>query len=689
MTQAVQQPELDDPKLSSSQPAKPSESVLDATKHHRHDLDGLRAFAIALVVAYHVWVGRVSGGVDVFLLLSAYFMTGSLVRKAEGGKFGLGTYWVNRFWRLVPVAALTIGGVLALTYFFFPASAWEGIWAQSWASLFYWQNWELAATSVDYYARGADVVSPLLHFWSLSVQGQVFVLWPLILLACWGLARLLRVPLRAVALGAFAAIFVASLAYSIWVTSANQTYAYYDTFARLWEFALGSLVAVIPLPKALPRIGAEIVGWVGVLALLVCGMVLDVSGGFPGYLALWPSLAAVAIIVAGATPRTSFGAFLGSRPMRWIGKIAYPLYLVHWPILVAVMVATGVDRPDFATGTAIIGASIALAVLIRYIVERPLQLIRFKPRTAWAGALALAFMACLVIVPLTQWRAAEQDKAANLAASTDHPGAETLDVLLSQPPADVTLIPLGSQLGDEWGTLEEECSEDNRPDGIEAGKDCAQTIVDPAAPTLLVVGDSHAQQWMAALAPIADDNNYNVVAVLRGGCAFALEEYDGGESTGCGQWRAEVISYIQQTQPAVVATVGTRSIADSSDERELEGLVSTLDAIRGSAGQIILLRDTPRHDENMYECVQSNLEDLDECTTPMEDVLASTNPIAGLSSDTVHVVDMSPYFCPDGQCVGVLGNVIVYIDDNHIGRTFMETLSNPLEHTLREVGMQW
>ena len=148
---------------------------------YRPEVQGLRALAVLMVVTYHVWFGRVSGGVDIFLLISAFLLTLSFIRKVEGGKaLGLGRYWLHMFKRLLPAVVVVLLGVLAATALFVPRSRWSDILAQAWSSLLYFQNWVLAANSVDYYATDQSVASPLQHFWSLSVQGQVFILWPIL-----------------------------------------------------------------------------------------------------------------------------------------------------------------------------------------------------------------------------------------------------------------------------------------------------------------------------------------------------------------------------------------------------------------------------------------------------------------------------------------------------------------------------
>ncbi len=151
---------------------------------HRAELQGLRAVAIGMVVAYHIFLGRVSGGVDVFLLISAFLLTGTFASRLEkGAPLRVGRYWIKAFKRLLPPAVVTILGVLLLVRLFFPGYRWREVIAQALASTFSVENWHLADAAVDYYAVDRTQASPLQHFWSLSIPGQVFLLWPL--LFCW------------------------------------------------------------------------------------------------------------------------------------------------------------------------------------------------------------------------------------------------------------------------------------------------------------------------------------------------------------------------------------------------------------------------------------------------------------------------------------------------------------------------
>ena len=377
-------------------------SATDDGARYRLDIDGLRAVAIFLVVIYHVWFGRVSGGVDVFLMISAFFLTGSFARRIEGGgPLRVPGYWARKFRRLLPAAAVTLVGTAVAVYALYPPTVWPTIWRQTWASLFYVENWALAADSVDYYARDEVLPSPLQHFWSLSVQGQVFILWPLLLLAsAWLIRRFALRPVLVLSI-VFGIVFVASLAFSIYETATNQQLAYFDTRTRLWEFAAGSLVAVLLPYFVAPAWVRAALGWIGLAGIVVCGMVIDVQGGFPGYLALWPVVCTALVVLAGQTP-APFGPtrFLSSRPLRALGRDAYALYLVHWPILITVLLVTETTSVGFLAGAAIILSSMLIARLISWGVENPLRRWSLADRSTPVGLAVILASVLVVAVPL-------------------------------------------------------------------------------------------------------------------------------------------------------------------------------------------------------------------------------------------------------------------------------------------------
>ncbi|MDQ5863021.1 MAG: acyltransferase, partial [Actinomycetota bacterium] len=442
----------------------------------RPEVQGLRALAVLMVVTYHVWLGRVSGGVDIFLLISAFLLTLSFVRKVEAGKaFNLLSHWLHLFKRLLPAAVVVLLGILAGTWLILPQSRWPDVLDQAWASLLYRQNWLLADTAVDYYAQDHSGASPLQHFWSLSIQGQVFILWPLIFAGAalvWRL--LLRLPAgcpqpsyRMVLLAAFSGIFIASLIFSIDQTATNQAYAYFDTRTRLWEFALGSLLALV-LPYLKPGKALRVVlGWAGLAAMVSCGLVLTVDRSFPGYIALWPTLAAAAIIVAGQSG-SQFGVdrLLGWKPLVALGDNSYALYLWHWPVLVLALAAAGVEAPGLGQGLCVVAASIALAVLTTRFVEKPLREWHWPQLRAWRTAVVIAACCAVLAGPVAVWQTSLTAEEAAAAAQPREltPGAASLTPEnAGKPMPEARLIPAPAAMKNEWADIDGLCTDANVP----------------------------------------------------------------------------------------------------------------------------------------------------------------------------------------------------------------------------------
>ncbi|CAI7624539.1 unnamed protein product [Penicillium discolor] len=558
---------------------------------YRADIDGLRTLAIVLVVIYHVWFGRVSGGVDVFLMISAFLLTGSLARRAEAGTpLALPRFWIRRFRRLVPAAAATLLAVLAAAAAFFPPTQWTRIWNETWASLFYVQNWQLAFSAVDYYARDSSETSPLQHFWSLSIQGQVFLLWPLLIFLVALLLRRRRDLVRPTLVGVFLVIFVWSLWFSIVETRADQAFAYFDTRTRL--------------------------------------------GRFPGFLALWPVLCAAAVIVSGVgDTRGGPASFLASKPMTFLSGDAYALYLVHWPILVTGMVLWDVDRVGLGAGTLIILCSLVAARLLSRGIERPL---RESSRTGRAGSLrGLAVIAASVVVVAGvtgTWRGTQELRAAEIAAEvadSHYPGAAQVGAAIDIAGGEQPLIPLPTALEDEWS--------------LNVGAETAEHRV-------LVIGDSHAQQLSIPLnALFEDDDDVAVITLLHGGCTAGLfEESRSLSLDSCETWVRAAFDYAKEISPDAVYIVVTRADA-SAPERLLRGVEDVVAEMRMAGIPVI------------------------------------GNPAEALGND-ITLVDFTPWLCPSDVCEAVIGNVAVYIDDNHLSGTYARTLTPVLEQILAESG---
>lgn len=647
---------------------------------YRADIDGLRALAIGLVVVYHVWFGRVSGGVDVFLMISAYFMTASFARRlAARDAEPLFRYWSRRFARLLPAAVVTMIGILVAVAIAYPSSSWQEVWRQTWASLFYFQNWELAASSIDYYDR--DTLSPLQHFWSLSIQGQVFIVWPVIMVATALLARRFTANLERSLVIVFGAIFLASLAYSVIYTAIEQQAAYFSTFARLWEFALGSLLALAISRVRLPRVLAAVIGWVGIVGIVLCGAVLDVQSGFPGFLALWPILSAAAVILAGsANPPAGPTRLLASPVLGKLSGISYALYLVHWPVLVTWLVVNERTTVSFAEGAAIIGLSLILAIAVTYLIERPVA--RLTARGIRRAHVTVVISVLTVALPLAAWQTAEGVRADLYTGN--HPGARVLMPGGDQLPVSAdTLVPLGSALDEEWVDLGSDCTAEFASREPALAGSCRELRPEwRSSATVFVVGDSHAQQWMGALLPIAEERNWTVVALLKGGCAFAPDEPLGAD--GCEEWREAAFDYVMAHTPDMLYSMGTKTVAERPTERALRGIEQYTEPIAAAGTNVVLVRDNPRFTFDAFQCVEENGPDAAACIFDADEVLARQNPAERLDAERVTVVDLSGYLCPNDVCSPTIGGVVIYLDRNHLTWTYAETLSLALEEQIAD-----
>lgn len=674
-------------RLTLRQPTRPSVDgrVVEGRWAYRADVDGLRAVAILLVVTYHVWFGRVSGGVDVFLMLSAFFLTRGFVRRMAGpDPVRPLPHLLGIFRRLLPAAAVTLAGVLALVWIAYPPTAWRALWDQTWASLAYVQNWVLAADAVDYYAR-TEIPSPLQHFWSMSVQGQAFVLWVVLLGLCQVIVRRRGLPPDRVVGVVFGVVFALSFAYSVVRTATAQELAYFDTGARLWEFAAGSLL-VVALPHV--RFGAParaVLGWAGLAGLLILGAVLDVRGGFPGFLALWPVLCAAAIVVSGSGDDGGRGParLLSSRPLQAVGRDAYALYLVHWPILVTFLVVNERTEVGLVGGAAIIALSLLLARTLTWAVDRPVRAWRRTDGSPLVPVAVAAVAASVVAVPLGSWQVSTwaQERAIEAQALRDNPGAAVLrDPSLAEIPAEAELLPLPTLLDDEWVQLENPCAGRWSVDTEILSGTCFETSRTARAGfTIAVIGDSHAQQLTGALLPVAEENGWGVVSLIKGGCSMGLAEP--GMDERCDAWREEAIDLVERVVPDAVLTVVTRSDAGEDDEVLRPGIEMFLERMGDAGIPVLAVRDNPRFAFDMYGCVV-DADDPLECATPRAASLADVNPAAVLERPGVDLVDLTPWICPDDLCVGVIGNVVVYRDDNHLSRLYARTLGPSLAEQL-------
>ncbi|WP_193106931.1 acyltransferase family protein [Brachybacterium sp. FME24] len=676
----------------------------------RPELHGLRGLAIGLVVLYHVWFDRVSGGVDVFLFISSFLLVGTFLRRIDQGVPTRPlAYWARTFKRLLPptavVALATLGGV----YLLLPADRWMPAITDAAGSLLHIENWVLIQRGVDYYAADDSVASAFQHFWSLSIQGQVFLLWPLVIAASVLIARWLRRPARMVLAIVFALVLLASFAWSVYSTATQQEIAYFDTFARLWEFAAGSLLGLLlPVWEArrdgrisrsgpagsMPRMA---VGWVGILALIACGLLIDVQGAFPGWIAAWPLLAAALVLIAGTTGhRFGVDRLLSTAPARLLGDISYGLYLVHWPLLALYLAATGKARAGALDGLVLILLSLLLAYLLTRLVDSPIRRWPWAGEKAWRGGLVAVSCLVLGLAPVfgAQQYLLGAQREAEARAVADNPGARVLDPDYTVHPEadpDAAVLPTAALISKDWVSGSEACTDELAPQDAETEQlepICRVIPGDPGKPVIVSVGDSRMEQLSGALIPLAQREGWTLVTIWKGGCTYAPDQE---LSPDCDAFGDAADAYLQRVQPEVVAATTTAFGRDGA-ETVPDGMESTLGDLTASGSTIIAMRALPRLQIDPPVCVEETGQDASECAPPLPEPLTQERPDAEILAATdgeVHAVDPNPLMCPDGVCAPVIGNVMVSLDRDHLTGTYAESMQGGIDAQLAESGFRW
>ncbi|WP_067654422.1 acyltransferase family protein [Nocardia harenae] len=672
-------------------------------QRYRHDLDGLRGVAIALVVVFHVWFGRVSGGVDVFLVLSGFFFTAMLLRRGAGGGVSVPAVVVRTLRRLLPALLVVLTSVAAWAVATLPYTQWTELSRQVLASALYYQNWQLASAAADYLAADPSV-SPLQHLWSMAVQGQ-FYLAVLLLIAFVALVcrRVLRRPrLLRPAVGVLvAAGAAASFWYAATRPAVEQDWTYYDSAARAWELLAGALLAVLLASVSLPagRVARFVRGALalgGLAAVLACGVLFDGAQRFPGPAALFPVLATVALIVAGAGERPpAVSRLLASWPFVELGAIAYALYLWHWPLLIGALIYTRSGGAGLGSGLVVVGLALLLAVLTRHGIEEPLRQRSGRQagrapvlvRRGIGAAVALAGITALGAAWF--WQAVLFDNERPLSALDPvvYPGADALVAGVSAPPAAVRPsmleaprdVPASTTDGciSDWHTTAVVTCDYGDPDGERA---------------IAVVGNSHAEHWLTALDAIGRAHGVRIAVYLKMGCSLNLREdslYRGEPISDCRDWSRAVLDQLAVDRPDWVFTTATAPVWPVGGDEVPQGFVEVWGALAERDLRVLAVRDTPwlRTAYGRYRAVDCLAAGgtAESCGMLRADALAPVNPALepAAAFPNVHLLDLSDAVCGPRVCRVVEGNVLVYHDEHHLTASYVRTLTPELE---RQIG---
>ncbi|MFD2131554.1 acyltransferase family protein [Pseudogracilibacillus auburnensis] len=653
-------------------------------KVFRKEIEGLRAVAAMLVAIYHIWLGNVSGGVDVFFVVSGFLITTSLLSNYEKhGKVNFFNFIKRLATRLFPVAFFVLFIVTILSIILLPKIQWMQTVKEVFASSLYYQNWQLAFDAVDYLAQNNEA-SPFQHYWALSIQGQFYLLWPLILFISVLLAK--KVFNKSIRVSFFVSlvfVFVLSFTYSIYKTSINQPWAYFDTFTRVWEFSLGGIIAIIIPYIAVRKSLSFILGWTGLIAIILCGIILQVSTVFPGYAALWPTLSALAIIIAGSQGGT-FGVhrILASKPFMKLGSISYAFYLWHWPILIFYFVLFENNKVPFWSGIVLILLSLILSYLTTTYIEKPLRNMKYI-NTNWIKTLIPVSLTIPVLITASIWSITIEKTDTELAFAyynSDYAGAMALLTGNSEitPLNSDQIAPQPIQARQDLPkNYEDNCHQKpGKSDVIE----CEYGDLDNPKYEIALVGGSHSAHWLPALDSFAESENIKILNFTKSGCRFSAE---GSVDKDCKEWNEKLIDKLKSIKPDLVFTH-----ADVAGEDKVpDGFLVQWDNLNDLDIPVFAIRDNPRFGFDVAVCVEENGVDSSNCIVSREKVLPLNSAWSQLKEkpENVHYVDLSDSFCEDTECKPVVGNVLVYRDNGHITATYARTLGPILQNELMTI----
>jgi peptidoglycan/LPS O-acetylase OafA/YrhL len=658
----------------------------------RPEIQALRALAVGLVLAFHLWPGLVPGGyagVDVFFVVSGFLITGHLVAEVRRtGGVALGAFWARRIRRLLPAASVVLILSFVAMLAVVPRSLWERTVTEIGASALSLQNWVLASDSVDY--LGADGTPTLVqHYWSLSVEEQFYVAWPLLIVGVCLVAR--RARIRGVA-AVLAVVFVASLTYSVTQTGADQPAAYFDTFGRAWEFAAGALLSLVPAGWAtrMPPAVRAATGMAGAALIVAAALLFDAQTPFPGPWAAVPVLGTLLVIAAARASRVA-----RSVPVQWIGAVSYPLYLWHWPLIVLVPYVFGAEV-DGPVGVAVLAASLVLAWLTTRLVERPLRVVTLPKRTSYLLAAAVAGLLVTGAAATTgavQAGSASASQAALDRFATDPcygaaamaPGADCADPFAVPPGLDTAFAAA------DKGSLGQPCSSTST-----AVVRCAFGETEHPRHTMVVVGNSHAGHLIAGLEAYGDEHGWRVELMRKTGCTgtSTLELTE----SGCREWTEAVQEQLLAREDVDVVVFATNDDslhylgpADASRAQldELRaGISGTLQQLVQAGRTVVAVGDVPGAGSSPApECVYLHRGEYDPCSTPRQPESGNLVAEAARATPGVGFVHLDPWFCDDIRCHVVIGGAVVYLDEHHLTAAFSRSLG-PFLGAEIEAGMR-
>jgi peptidoglycan/LPS O-acetylase OafA/YrhL len=671
-------------------------------------------------------------GVDVFFVVSGFLITGLLLREKERtGRISLRGFYLRRVKRILPAAALVLVSTVVLSHLVFSSIRATSVLVDSlWASVFA-ANWHFIAIGTDY-MNASDATSPLQHYWSLSVEEQFYLVWPLLMLAVLAVGK----GRPRVAVGVtLASITVISFVWALWETSTNPTWSYFSTTSRTWELSIGAVLACIaPRLQSIPASVRPWMSWVGLATLAVCVLTFTSTTAFPGPWAAVPVLATVLILAAGTGGEVRYLAPLTNRASVYLGAISYSLYLWHLPVITFVEVYL----PQQGTKYLLLATALmlVLSVLSYHWVEDPLRkaswaigprarrLTRDAPGSAekrterrsrpLASRLALPSLLLVATLLMGATYANRLPEPVAPAQAVTIP----LTQLLTSPPASEAqaerteaiadalddtewpeLTPKISELGDdsrasEWtqdGCLGLESLEDGTPEEI--ALDCVYGNP-KATKTIALLGDSQGISYAPALRAAIDDG-WNVRVFTMSQCPWvdvAVVKGDGATHPECAAFRDWSVKQILALQPdrvvltsaaAAIINLASGNTGATANQEWAKGIRVTLSQLSGLDTVIL---DAPPETESLVECAVRGATPADCVRTPQPVFIEGGSLIRDIAAEfpDVSVPPTFEWFCsPEGLCPSYIDGVPTMADAGHLSDAAASTLGPLVAEALR------
>ncbi len=653
------------------------------TAEFRPDIEGLRGIAILLVLLFHAGLPWTPGGfigVDVFFVISGFLITGKLWRESQQpGGLNIAKFYAWRIRRLLPAALVAVALISLVGLLIAAPLDRSELAADGAASALSIANMRFIG-SVDYFAPTSSP-SPFLHFWSLSVEEQFYLVWPaLIVLLTWrgGSSRRL---IAALLIGV-----VASFALSVWLTDASPARAFYLLPTRVWQLGVGGLLALIGVMGTSHRAGA--LAWAGLAAVVVAGVALTAEMPYPGLAALLPTAGAVALLYGGAAP-SGPARLLAAAPLRFLGKISYSLYLWHWPLLVLPLIF--LERA--LTGVEIV-ASVAAAIGVSWLswrfVEQPFRYGDRSRRTTSWSAIRIGVAGILSVALFTQGLAAALPSSAVAVQPTPSPSGSPAPSPSGSPVASHGPITLPADLTPSLASARDD-EERLRGDGclaferVTTPPDCEYGVKGSAI-TIALVGDSHASHWFPAIEAVALERGWRLLTFVKVSCSFtslvqrnlALKR----EYRECTTFNEATVARLNQVKPALTIIVNRRTFRPIN-----EGITSALagaalgEMVARLPGATAILVDTPDPGRDVPACLSMHPDDVRACLFTQNDAdnreIGVAERVAAEVSGAL-LIDLTGKICAAWPCSPIDQSVLIYRDEDHMTETFSRSLAAPL-----------